>query len=309
MKKYIFKRFLLVIPVMIGVSFIVFSMIHFTPGDPVLIMLGETASEEAVAQLRAELGLDLPFLVQYFNYVRNIVVNQSLGRSFVSRREVAADIFALYPNTIRLAMLGMLVSISIGVPLGIISAVKQYSWVDNVSMFFALIGVSMPIFWQGLLLIIFFSVFLRILPSSGFTSWQQMILPSLTLGSSSAAIIARMTRSSMLEVYRQDYIRTARSKGLKEFTVIAKHALRNTLIPIVTIVGLQFGFLLGGAIVTETIFSIPGVGRLMVDAIRQRDMMVVQGGVLVIAFTFSMINLLVDVSYAFLDPKIRAQYK
>jgi peptide/nickel transport system permease protein len=309
MLKYILKRIFLVIPVMLGVSFIVFTMIHFTPGDPVLMILGETATEEAIVQLRAELGLDLPFFVQYFNYVRNIVVNQSLGRSFVSRREVATDILALYPNTIRLALLGIFVSISIGVPLGIISAVKQYSWVDNVSMFFALIGVSMPIFWQGLLLIIFFSVTLRILPSSGFNTWQQMILPSLTLGTGSAAIVARMTRSSMLEVYRQDYIRTARSKGLMEFSVIVKHALRNTLIPIVTIVGLQFGFLLGGAIVTETIFSIPGVGRLMVDAIRQRDMMVVQGGVLVIAFTFSIINLFVDISYAFLDPKIRAQYK
>jgi peptide/nickel transport system permease protein len=195
------------------------------------------------------------------------------------------------------------------VPLGIISAVKQYSWIDNIAMFFALIGVSMPIFWQGILLIILFSVVLRVLPSSGFNTWQQMILPALTLGTGSAAIVARMTRSSMLEVYRQDYIRTARSKGLREFSVVVKHALRNTLIPVVTIVGLQFGFLLGGAIVTETIFSIPGVGRLMVDAIRQRDMLIVQGGVLVIAFTFSIINLVVDVTYAFLDPKIRAQYK
>ena len=167
----------------------------------------------------------------------------------------------------------------------------------------------MPIFWQGILLIILFSVTFRILPSSGFNTWQQMILPALTLGTGSAAIVARMTRSSMLEVYRQDYIRTARSKGLGEFTVVVRHALRNTLIPVVTIVGLQFGFLLGGAIVTETIFSIPGVGRLMVDAIRQRDMLIVQGGVLVIAFTFSLINLFVDIMYAFLDPKIRAQYK
>ncbi len=294
---------------MLGVSFLVFTMIHFTPGDPVTTILGETASQESIDQLREELGLNDPFLVQYFRYVRNIVVDQDLGRSYVTRRSVTNEIISRYPNTLRLALLGVIVSVSIGVPLGIISAVKQYSWIDNIAMFFALIGVSMPIFWQGILLIILFSVVLRVLPSSGFNTWQQMILPALTLGTGSAAIVARMTRSSMLEVYRQDYIRTARSKGLREFSVVVKHALRNTLIPVVTIVGLQFGFLLGGAIVTETIFSIPGVGRLMVDAIRQRDMLIVQGGVLVIAFTFSIINLVVDVTYAFLDPKIRAQYK
>lgn len=309
MIKYIFRRILLVIPVMIGVSFLVFTMIHFTPGDPVITILGETASQESIDQLREELGLNDPFIVQYFTYVRNIVVDQDLGRSYVTNRPVASEIISRYPNTLKLALLGVLVSISIGIPLGIISAVKQYTWIDNVAMFFALIGVSMPIFWQGILLIILFSVTFRILPSSGFNTWQQMILPALTLGTGSAAIVARMTRSSMLEVYRQDYIRTARSKGLGEFTVVVRHALRNTLIPVVTIVGLQFGFLLGGAIVTETIFSIPGVGRLMVDAIRQRDMLIVQGGVLVIAFTFSLINLFVDIMYAFLDPKIRAQYK
>lgn len=309
MINYIFRRILLVIPVMLGVSFLVFTMIHFTPGDPVRSILGETASQESIDQLREELGLNDPFLVQYFNYVRNIVVDQDLGRSYVTNRQVANELITKFPITLRLALLGVLVSISLGIPLGILAAVKQYTWIDNVSMFFALLGVSMPIFWQGILLILFFSVTLRLLPSSGFNTWQQMILPALTLGTGSAAIVARMTRSSMLEVYRQDYIRTARSKGLSEFKVVVRHALRNTLIPVVTIVGLQFGFLLGGAIVTETIFSIPGVGRLMVDAIGQRDMMVVQGGVLMIAFTFSMINLFVDILYAFLDPKIRAQYK
>ena len=309
MIKYILRRILLVIPVMLGVSFLVFTMIHFTPGDPVITILGETASQESIDQLRKELGLNDPFLVQYFNYVRNIVVDQDMGRSYVTNRPVANEIIAKFPNTLRLALLGVLVSVSIGVPLGILSAVKQYTWIDNVAMFFALIGVSMPIFWQGILLILLFSVVLGVLPSSGFNTVQQMILPALTLGTGSAAIVARMTRSSMLEVYRQDYIRTARSKGLREFMVVTRHALRNTLIPVVTIIGLQFGFLLGGAIVTETIFSIPGVGRLMVDAIRQRDMLVVQGGVLFIAFTFSIVNLGVDVLYGFIDPKIRAQYK
>lgn len=309
MFNYIFRRILLVIPVMIGVSFLVFTMIHFTPGDPVTTMLGETASQESIDQLREELGLNDPFLVQYFNYVRNIVVDQDLGRSYVTNRPVANELITKFPTTLRLALLGVLVSVSIGIPLGIISAVKQYTWVDNISMFFALLGVSMPIFWQGILLILLFSVTFRLLPSSGFNTWQEMILPAITLGAGSAAIVARMTRSSMLEVYRQDYIRTARSKGLSEFTVVVRHALRNTLIPVVTIIGLQFGFLLGGAIVTETIFSIPGLGRLMVDALRQRDMLVVQGGVLMIALTFSLINLFVDVMYAFIDPKIRAQYK
>lgn len=309
MIKYILRRILLVIPVMLGVSFLVFTMIHFTPGDPVITILGETASQESIDQLREELGLNDPFLVQYFNYVRNIVVDQDMGRSYVTNRPVANEIIAKFPNTLRLALLGVLVSVSIGVPLGILSAVKQYTWIDNIAMFFALIGVSMPIFWQGILLILLFSVVLGVLPSSGFNTVQQMILPALTLGTGSAAIVARMTRSSMLEVYRQDYIRTARSKGLREFMVVTRHALRNTLIPVVTIIGLQFGFLLGGAIVTETIFSIPGVGRLMVDAIRQRDMLVVQGGVLFIAFTFSIVNLGVDVLYGFIDPKIRAQYK
>lgn len=309
MIKYILRRILLVIPVMLGVSFLVFTMIHFTPGDPVITILGETASQESIDQLREELGLNDPFLVQYFNYVRNIVVDQDMGRSYVTNRPVANEIITKFPNTLRLALLGVLVSVSIGVPLGILSAVKQYTWIDNIAMFFALIGVSMPIFWQGILLILLFSVVLGVLPSSGFNTFQQMILPALTLGTGSAAIVARMTRSSMLEVYRQDYIRTARSKGLREFMVVTRHALRNTLIPVVTIIGLQFGFLLGGAIVTETIFSIPGVGRLMVDAIRQRDMLVVQGGVLFIAFTFSIVNLGVDVLYGFIDPKIRAQYK
>jgi len=309
MIKYILRRILLVIPVMLGVSFLVFTMIHFTPGDPVITILGETASQESIDQLREELGLNDPFLVQYFNYVRNIVVDQDMGRSYVTNRPVANEIITKFPNTLRLALLGVLVSVSIGVPLGILSAVKQYTWIDNIAMFFALIGVSMPIFWQGILLILLFSVVLGVLPSSGFNTVQQMILPALTLGTGSAAIVARMTRSSMLEVYRQDYIRTARSKGLREFMVVTRHALRNTLIPVVTIIGLQFGFLLGGAIVTETIFSIPGVGRLMVDAIRQRDMLVVQGGVLFIAFTFSIVNLGVDVLYGFIDPKIRAQYK
>lgn len=309
MIKYIFRRVLLLIPVLIGVSFIVFSMMHFAPGDPARTMLGETATQDQIDQLRDELGLNDPFLIQYGRYITNVVVNQDLGRSYVSKRPVANEILTRYPNTLKLAGLGIGLAMLIGIPVGIISATKQYSWLDNITMFFALVGVSMPVFWQGILLILLFSVTLRWLPSSGFDTWQQMIMPAFALGTGSMAVIARMTRSSMLEVYRQDYIRTARSKGLGEWLVINRHALRNALIPVVTVIGLQFGFLLGGAVLTESIFSINGVGRLMVESIQRRDMMIVQGGVLVFAFTFSVINLGVDILYAFLDPRIRAQYK
>jgi peptide/nickel transport system permease protein len=309
MFRYILRRSLFLIPVMLGVSFIVFSLIHFTPGDPAMVILGEQAPPEAIEQLRAEMGLNDPFLVQYGRYVFNVVTKLDFGRSYVSRREVFGEIIGQFPNTVKLAALAVTVAVFIGIPAGVIAATHQNKWIDNVTMFFSLLGVSMPIFWQGILLILVFSLTLQWLPSSGFNTWQQMILPSITLGSGSAAIIARMTRSSMLEVYRQDYVRTARSKGLRERIVVMRHALKNALIPIVTVIGLQFGFLLGGAVLTESIFGIPGLGRLMVNSIRTKDMMIIQGGVLLIAFTFSIINLFVDVLYAYLDPRIRSQYK
>ena len=309
MVRYILRRALFLIPVMLGVSFIVFSLIHFTPGDPAMIILGESAPPEAIEALRAEMGLNDPFLIQYGRYVFNVVTRLDFGRSYISKRLVFDEIIGQFPNTVKLAALAVSVAVLIGIPAGVIAATHQNKWIDNVTMFFSLLGVSMPIFWQGILLILVFSLTLQWLPSSGFNTWQQMILPSLTLGSGSAAIIARMTRSSMLEVYRQDYVRTARSKGLKERIVITRHALKNALIPIVTVIGLQFGFLLGGAVLTESIFGIPGLGRLMVNSIRTKDMMIIQGGVLLIAFTFSIINLFVDVLYAYLDPRIRSQYK
>jgi peptide/nickel transport system permease protein len=309
MLRYILRRTLFLIPVMLGVSFIVFSLIHFTPGDPAMVILGESAPPEAIEQLREEMGLDDPFLVQYGRYVFNVVTKLDFGSSYVSRRPVFNEIIGQFPNTVKLAALAVSVAMLIGIPAGVIAATHQNKWIDNVTMFLSLLGVSMPIFWQGILLILVFSLTLQWLPSSGFNTWQQMILPSLTLGSGSAAIIARMTRSSMLEVYRQDYVRTARSKGLKERVVVTRHALKNALIPIVTVIGLQFGFLLGGAVLTESIFGIPGLGRLMVNSIRTKDMMIIQGGVLLIALTFSIINLFVDVLYAYLDPRIRSQYK
>lgn len=310
MHKYIFKRLLSLIPVMLGVSLIIFTMMYFTPGDPARILLGESAPEENVQALRDEMGLNDPFFIQYGNWLRGIVLEGNVGQSFRTRRQVSDEIMDRFPATLQLATAGAVVSVIVGVPIGIVSATKQYSVFDNASMFVALLGVSMPNFWLAMLLIIAFALNLRWLPSSGLNEgFRSLILPAITLGTSSAAVIARMTRSSMLEVIRQDYIRTARAKGQVESKVINRHALKNALIPIITVIGLQFGGLLGGAILTETVFSIPGVGRLMVDAISTRDFPVVQGGVLFIAVTFSLVNLVVDILYAFVDPRIKSQYK
>lgn len=308
MMRYIAKRIVATIPVIIAVTFIIFSLLHFSAGDPARAILGEQAEGDQIEQLREELGLNDPFLEQYTRYATNVFVKGDLGRSYLTNRAVNEELSFRFPNTVKLAVASIAVALIIGIPLGVLSAIKQNTIVDNVSMFLALIGVSMPVFWQGVLLILVFSLWLGWLPSAGFTTWRHLILPAFALGTGSAAIIARMTRSSMLEVIQQDYIRTARSKGLKEFIVVNRHALRNALIPLVTVVGLQFGSLLGGAVLTETIFSIPGVGTMIVQGIRTRDMMIVQGGVLVIALTFTAINLLVDIVYGMLDPKIREQY-
>ncbi|RKD21626.1 peptide/nickel transport system permease protein [Caminicella sporogenes DSM 14501] len=307
MHKYILKRLLLLIPVLLGVTFIVFSIMSFTPGDPAQLILGENAPAEAVQQLRAEMGLDDPFLVQYFRFLGN-AIKGDFGRSYTTKREVFAEIFARFPNTLVLAVVGVAIAIAIGIPVGIISATKQYSLIDSISMVAALLGVSMPNFWLGLMLILVFSVSLGILPSGGYDGFTSIILPAITLGTGAAAIITRMTRSSMLEVIRQDYIRTARAKGVAEKKVVNKHALKNALIPVITVVGLQFGYLLGGAVLTETVFSWPGVGRLLVEAIRQKDTPTVLASVVFLATTFSIVNLMVDILYAYVDPRIKSQY-
>lgn len=308
MHKYILRRLFLLIPVMLGVSFVVFTIMFFTPGDPVRVMLGERAPEAEIEAMRERMGLNEPFAVQFGSFVFN-AARGDLGRSLVTNRPVFDELYARFPATLQLAAAGVLVAVLMGIPIGIVSATKQYSMFDGMSMALALVGVSMPNFWQGMMMILLFSIVLGVLPSSGYGTFMHLILPALTIGTSSAAIITRMTRSSMLEVVRQDYIRTARAKGLSERVVINQHALKNALIPIVTVIGLQFGYLLGGAVLTETIFSWPGVGRFMVDAIRQRDYPVVQGGVLLLALTFSVVNLLVDILYAYIDPRIKAQYK
>lgn len=307
MLKYIFKRIIMTIPVLLAVSFVIFTLLYFTPGNPAQTILGEQATAEAVAQLEEELGLNDPFFVRYGNYLLDLFHGE-MGVSYKTGRDVTEEIFSRFPTTMLLAVLSISVATLIGVPLGIISATKQYSLFDNCAMVFALLGVSMPNFWQGMVLVLIFSVYLGWFPVSGFYGPAYWVLPSITIGTSTAAIITRMTRSSMLEVKSQDYIRTARAKGQKEKVIILKHQLKNALIPIMTVIGLQFGSLLGGAVLTESIFAIPGLGKYMVDSIKTRDYPVIQAGVLLIALTFVMVNLLVDILYAYADPRIKANY-
>lgn len=304
MLKFTMKRLIYLVLVLVGVSFLVFLLLYMTPGDPVRMMLGESATPEAQAELRLELGLDDPFLVQYGRYIKNIVVHQDLGTSYSTRRPVLDEIMTVFPNTVKLATAAIIIAVILGTFLGIVSAVRQNSLLDNAVMVLALIGTSAPIFWIGILMIILFSVNLGWLPPSGFGSFKQLIMPALALGMQSTAVVARMTRSSMLEVIRQDFVKTARAKGQKESVVIMKHVFRNALIPVITVVGLQFGTLLGGAMLTEVVFSIPGVGRLMIEAIKQRDFPIVQGSVLFVAACFSLVNLAVDLLYAVVDPKV-----
>lgn len=306
MFKYIMRRLAFLIPVLIGVSFIVFTLLHITPGDPAKMMLGEQADAQAIESLRNELGLNDPFLVQYGSYVKKIVTEGDIGTSYSTKRPVLTEILEVFPNTLKLATAATVVAIIMGITFGIISAVRQYSIIDSIITVIALLGISMPMFWVGLLMILLFSVRLNWLPPSGLDSIQAMIMPAIALGAQSIAVITRMTRSSMLEVIRMDYIRMAKSKGQEEKVIIFRHAFKNALIPIITVIGLQFGMLLGGAIITESVFSIPGLGRLMIDSIKTRDFPVVQGVVLFMAVAFSLVNLLVDLLYSYVDPRIRA---
>ncbi|MCL0083295.1 ABC transporter permease [Thermodesulfovibrionales bacterium] len=312
MLTYIIRRLGLMVFIMLGVSVITFSMIHLVPGDPAEVIAteryGEEITAETIEHVRRELGLDQPVYVQYARWLIN-VLQGDLGYSFRTDRPVLDEILTRLPATLQLALAGMLVALIIAIPVGIVSATRQYSAVDNISMFGALLGVSMPNFWLGLLLIMFFSVHLGWLPVFGRGGIEHLILPSITLGTGMAAITTRLIRSSMLEVLKADYIRTARAKGLKEKVVIYKHALKNAMIPVVTIVGLQFASLLEGAVIVEVIFAWPGIGRLLVDSIFARDFMLIQGCILFIAAMFVLVNLLVDISYAYLDPKIRYEAK
>ena len=308
MIKYILKRLLMAIPVLLGVTFIVFTIMSFTPGDPVQVYLGDNYTQEAYDEISQQLGLNDPFPVRYAKYVVN-ALRGDLGTSYSTKRPVIEEILSRAPATIRLAGAAILIAVVIGIPLGVISATRQYSIFDSLSMLVALAGVSMPNFWLGIMLILFFAANLRWFPSSGDKGWISIVLPALTLSANSLATITRMSRSAMLETIRNDYIRTARAKGLQEIRVIIHHALRNALIPVVTSVGLQFGFALSGAVLVETVFSWPGIGRLLVDSIKLKDTPLVLGVVVFMAVSFTIINLVIDILYAFLDPRIKTQYK
>ncbi|HXN07937.1 MAG TPA: nickel ABC transporter permease [Nitrospiria bacterium] len=304
MASFVVRRLFLLIPVLLGVVTLVFILIHLIPGDPVDIMLGETASVSDKESLKRELRLDQPIGRQYLEFLTGLAKGD-LGRSIHSHRPVLSLLLARYPNTIELALFSMLVAATIAFPLGIFSALKQYSIVDSFSMFFALLGVALPNFWLGPLLILFFSVELNLFPVSGKEGLLDFVLPGITLGLGMSAILTRMIRSSLLEVKNREFILCARAKGLKERVVTVKHALRNALIPVVTVLGLQFGALLAGSIITESIFSWPGIGRLTIQAINSRDYPLVQGCVLLIALSYVFINLGTDLLYGWVDPRIK----
>ncbi|MCP8617924.1 ABC transporter permease [Salirhabdus salicampi] len=332
MLAYTIRRLLMLIPVLLGMTLLVFSIVHFIPGNPAQILLGETATEEAIEKLEEQMGLNKPYVVQYGIYVSNLLQGD-LGISLKTKSEIATEILPKLAATFELTFFAMLFAIFIGVNAGIISAWKQNSWFDFLAMFFALVGVSMPIFWLALMEQWVFAQELGWLPASSrensrdpitaithfyvidsllhldferlITTLKHLVLPSIALGTIPMAIIARMTRSSMLEVMNSDYIRTVRAKGAGQFLVVYKHALKNAIIPVLTVIGLQTGVLLGGAILTETIFSWPGVGRYIFDAINYRDYPVIQSGILIVAFIFVMINLIVDLLYSYIDPRIK----
>ncbi|NIA18484.1 MAG: ABC transporter permease subunit [Simkaniaceae bacterium] len=308
MIKYIFNRILQTIPVLLGVIVITFILMYIVPGDPVQSMVGERYDEATVERLRAELHLDDPITVQFFRYVWNIL-HGDFGTSFYSGESVSAQIMDKFPNTMILALTAMLVAVLVGLSIGIISSLKPRSWLDKGTMFFALVGISAPVFWVGLMLVLFVGVYLRWLPPTGYGGVEYVILPAITLGLRSAAYLARLTRASMLEILDQQYIRTARMKGLSEWKVILKHAFPNTLVPVITVIGTDFGSYLSGAVLTESIFGWPGLGRLALDAILKRDFPVIQGAVLFMAIMFILANLVVDILYGVVDPRIRTERK
>ncbi len=304
MARFLVRRLLLTIPVLIGVATLVFSLIHLVPGDPVQAMLGESASPQDVAQLRTKLGLDRPLLQQYGSFARG-VVRGDLGTSLRTNQPVTDIILERMPATMELALSAMVVAILFAIPLGIIAAVGKGTPVDHAATTVALLGISMPTFWLGPLLAIVFSVWLGWFPVSGRGTVANLVLPAVTLGAPLAAILARMTRASVLEELRELYVMAARARGVSEARAVLAHAFRNSLIPIVTVIGLQFGSVLTGAVITETIFAWPGVGRLLVQSISARDYPAVQGCILLIAVTYVSMNLFIDMLYGFLDPRIR----
>jgi ABC-type dipeptide/oligopeptide/nickel transport system permease component len=302
--RYVVLRLLWIVPVVLGVSLIVFSIMKLVPGDVAQVIAGMDGTAEDVALIRQSLGLDRPVYEQYLTFLGNMLQGD-FGRSAVTKRPVADEIASRVGPTAELAVAAFLVSLLVGLPAGVISATSRYSIWDTLATLVSLIGVSMPVFWLGLMLMLLFSVTLGWLPSSGAGTPAQLVLPAIALGSASTAIIARQTRSGMLEVLGQDYVRTARAKGLTERVVLLRHALKNALIPTITVAGLQVGYLMGGAVLAETVFARPGLGRLLVDSIARRDIPVVQTTIMLLSVTFVLVNLIVDLLYVKLDPRIQ----
>lgn len=307
MLKYVVKRILMIIPVVLAVSFIVFFIMDFVPSDPAVTVLGDGATEEQLDYYRETHGLNAPLIIRYVRYMEGIVQGD-LGTSYAQNRPVWDIFFEKFPNTFKLAVASVVVTVLLSIPLGILAAVKNNTWVDTVCSTFSFVGLAMPNFWLGLLLIMLFSVNLHLLPSTGAVGFKSLILPAITCGTGNMAALTRITRSSMLDVLRQDYLRTARAKGQSEGKIITRHAFKNAQIPVVTQIGIQMSTLLGGAVLTERVFAWPGVGAFLVDSIQKSDFEVVTGFVIMLAIFVSIILLLVDVVYAFLDPRIKAQY-
>ena len=307
MLRYIWKRLLLMIPVIVGLSFILFCIMELTPGDPARAILGEYATAEEVAQLRTEMGLDDPFFVRYGRYMYN-AVRGDFGTSYRTEVPCAEEIADRFPSTLRIAFFAMLIAVAAGIPVGIISAVKQYSAIDMSSMVSALLFTSIPPFWLGLLMILIFSVKLHILPAVGSQTWKHFIMPAVAMAAAQMATLVRMTRSTMLEVIRQDYIRTAKAKGADSPRVIFIHSLQNALLPVVTAVGISFSNLLGGALIIENVFGISGLGTLMVESVTSKDAPMLISSVLFAAVVGGFVNLGVDLLYTFIDPRVKSQY-
>lgn len=308
MLKYIIKRLFMMIFVLFGISILVFTIFHFAPGDPATIILGAGASVEDIQKLRNELGLEDPFIVRYLRYVSN-ALRLDFGKSYKSATPVFQEIFSRFPVTLKLTTFGILFASILGISMGVIAAVKQYSMFDNLTIFFALSLTSMPAFWVGLMLVLLVSLKWNLLPATGAVSWTSYILPTLTISSRSIALIGRMTRTTMLEVIRQDYIRTARAKGASWYRIITKHALKNALIPVITTIGTNFGYMLGAVVLIEVVFAMPGIGIYLVDSVRAMDTPIVMADVLLMGVIYSFINLTVDILYTFVDPRIRTQFK
>ena len=313
MSRYVIKRLLLIIPIIIGISFVIFTIMALTPGDPASLILSAGATQDDIDALNHELGYDRPFMVRYFSYIFDLV-RGDMGKSYITRQPVLKQVLERAPVSLQVAFNTIVFSVCVGVPLGVLSAVKQYSLLDSVPTFVALLLASAPAFLIGMILMLIFALRLGWLPSSWALSgdtpiWKRYILPMLALGLPYAGRQLRFTRSSMLETIRQDYIRTARAKGAKEQTVIWNHAMRNALLPVITVIGTNFGGLLGGAVVVETLFSIPGIGTLIVNSIKQKDLPMVMGGTIALAVMFSIIMLIVDLIHAFVDPRVKAKYK